>query len=84
MIMPQEMPQDLSDRAVRVAPASQTVGLVFCLAGVFVLGYAATEGPGAHSLVGYSGIALIAVGWALFGYVIYRRTRYARVHPFKG
>ncbi len=67
----------------RVGAGWTNAGLGCCLLGVFLLGYA-FRGPGPTSPFGLMGLAAIAVGWVLFGYVIWRRTRYVRAHQSKG
>ena len=49
-------------------------------AGTFI--WAALQGPGMDSLVADWAMATVALGWALFFYVMVRRARYARSHPF--
>jgi hypothetical protein len=56
-------------------------GLVGCLLGLLLLAWAEFRSASPHwALV--SGVAVIAVSWALFAYVIVARTRYVRAHPF--
>ncbi|HWT50784.1 MAG TPA: hypothetical protein VN113_01220, partial [Caulobacter sp.] len=38
--------------------------------------------PGAPFWAVVAGLVTIGVGWLLFAYVILRRTRYVRAHPF--
>ncbi|MBN9318529.1 MAG: hypothetical protein BGN86_10790 [Caulobacterales bacterium 68-7] len=61
---------------------AQTAGLVVCLAGVVLLAWAATKGPGATSLVGFGAVGVIALGWVLLISVIVGRQVYVRRHPF--
>lgn len=61
-----------------VAPKARVAGLVGCLGGALLLTYASRTAAGAHSPLGYAAVAVIAVSWAIFAYVIVQRTRYAR------
>ena len=56
-------------------------GLAACLVGALVLiwGRMASAAPSWAAPVG---LVTIAAGWLLFAYVILRRTRYVRAHPF--
>ncbi len=57
------------------------VGYVACLLGAILLIWGRTvEGAPFWAVV--AGLVTIAVGWSLFAYVIIRRTRYVRAHPF--
>jgi quinol-cytochrome oxidoreductase complex cytochrome b subunit len=59
-----------------------TAGFAICLAGVLLLAWAAMQGPGATSPVGYAAVTIIASGWATLIYVIVARQAYVRAHPF--
>ena len=61
-----------------VAPIARGVGLFGCMAGALLRAYASRTPAGVHSPLGYSALAVVAVSWAIFAYVIVRRTRYAR------
>jgi|GEM_PF-593308 len=65
-----------------VALRTRRIGWAALLAGLGTLAWAATRGPGVHSRAAHSGEIAIALGWALFVYVMVRRTRYVRAHPF--
>jgi hypothetical protein len=56
-------------------------GMAGCLIGALLLiwGRQAAQAPAWAAPVG---LATIGAAWALFAYVIYRRTRYVRAHPF--
>ena len=56
-------------------------GMAGCLIGALLLiwGRQAAEAPAWTAPVG---LVTIGAAWALFAYVIYRRTRYVRAHPF--
>ena len=56
-------------------------GMAGCLIGALLLiwGRQAAEAPAWAAPVG---LVTIGAAWALFAYVIYRRTRYVRAHPF--
>lgn len=56
-------------------------GFVACLAGVLLLIWG-REVPGAPAWATPTGLLVIGAGWLLFAYVIVRRTRYVRTHPF--
>jgi drug/metabolite transporter (DMT)-like permease len=55
----------------------QTAGLLACVAGAILLIWGRVR-PEAPDLAVPAGLALIALGWALFAYVIVMRTRYVR------
>ncbi len=55
----------------------QAAGLVSCLAGALVMAWG-RFGAGAPKAAVFVGLALVALGWALFAYVIVMRTRYVR------
>lgn len=56
-------------------------GMAGCLVGALLLiwGRQAAEAPAWAAPVG---LVTISAAWLLFAYVIYRRTRYVRAHPF--
>ena len=56
-------------------------GFAACLIGAILLIWGRTV-QGAPSWAVIVGLAVIGVGWTLFAYVILRRARYVRVHPF--
>ncbi|MBU4435208.1 MAG: hypothetical protein PSX79_17130 [bacterium] len=57
------------------------IGFVACLIGAVLLIWGRTV-AGAPQWAVIGGLLTIAAGWLLFAYVILRRTRYVRVHPF--
>lgn len=57
------------------------LGLLACLAGALLLIWGRSA-PGAPFWAIVAGLVTIGVGWLLFAYVIIRRTRYVRAHPF--
>jgi len=57
------------------------VGFIACLVGAMLLIWGRTV-AGAPSWAAIVGLVTIAAGWSLFAYVIIRRTRYVRAHPF--
>jgi len=58
-----------------------TAFFVACLVGAILLVWGrVVEGAPFWAVV--AGLAIIGVGWSLFAYVIIRRTRYVRAHPF--
>jgi hypothetical protein len=57
------------------------VGFVACLVGAMLLIWGRTV-PGAPFWAVIAGLVTIGAGWLLFAYVIIRRTRYVRAHPF--
>ena len=57
------------------------VGFVACLVGALLLIWGRTV-QGAPFLAVVAGLVTIGAGWLLFAYVIIRRTRYVRAHPF--
>jgi len=57
------------------------VGFVACLLGAILLVWGRTV-QGAPFWAVIAGLVTIAAGWLLFAYVIIRRTRYVRAHPF--
>jgi hypothetical protein len=56
-------------------------GLAACLVGALVLIWGRMA-PAAPAWAVPVGLVTIAAGWLLFAYVILRRTRYVRAHPF--
>jgi hypothetical protein len=59
-----------------------TAGFAVCLAGVLLLAWASTQGPGARSPIGFGALGVIAAGWAILIYVVVARQAYVRAHPF--
>jgi len=57
------------------------VGFVACLVGALLLIWGRTV-QGAPFWAVVAGLVTIGAGWLLFAYVIIRRTRYVRAHPF--
>jgi hypothetical protein len=57
------------------------VGFVACLLGAILLIWGRTV-TGAPFWAVVVGLVTIGAGWLLFAYVIIRRTRYVRAHPF--
>jgi hypothetical protein len=57
------------------------IGFVACLIGAVLLIWGRTV-AGAPQWAVIAGLVTIGAGWLLFAYVILRRTRYVRVHPF--
>ncbi|MEI9963639.1 MAG: hypothetical protein WDM92_01975 [Caulobacteraceae bacterium] len=64
--------------ALRVRRAALTAELI----GLLAFAWAILRGPGVHSRLAHSGESAIVLGWALLIYVMIRRTRYVRTHPF--
>uniref|UniRef100_B0SZ45 Uncharacterized protein n=1 Tax=Caulobacter sp. (strain K31) TaxID=366602 RepID=B0SZ45_CAUSK len=56
-------------------------GLVGCLVGALLLIWG-RQVAGAPPWAAPTGLVTIGAGWLLFAYVILRRTRYVRAHPF--
>ncbi len=82
---------DDSDLNIRKAAYADTIrglhrrergfGFVACLLGAILLVWGrVVEGAPFWAVV--AGLAIIGAGWSLFAYVIIRRTRYVRAHPF--
>lgn len=57
------------------------LGLLACLAGAMLLIWGRST-PSAPIWAVIAGLITIGAGWLLFAYVIIRRTRYVRAHPF--
>jgi len=57
------------------------LGLLACLAGALLLIWGRSA-EGAPFWAVIAGLVTIGAGWLLFAYVIIRRTRYVRAHPF--
>lgn len=55
------------------------LGLILVGAGLLV----ASKGEPDPTL-GYVGISMLAMGWGLWGYVMYARARWAKANPFTG
>ena len=71
------------DDVRHVALRTRKLGWAALLAGAGSIAWASTRGPGVNSDVAHSGELGIVLGWALFFYVMVKRTRYVRAHPFK-
>ncbi len=65
-----------------VALRARKVGLAALFLGFVTLVWAVWRGPGMDSDAAHSGEAAIVLGWVLFIYVMLKRTRYVRAHPF--
>ena len=65
-----------------VALRARRMGWAALFMGAVTLAWAVFRGPGMHSRVAHSAEAAIVLGWALFVYVMFKRTRYVRSHPF--
>lgn len=61
----------------------RNAGFVASLLGVLMLVWA-RFGAGVPSAVLWAGLAVIAVGWALFAYSIFKRLGWVRAHPLDG
>jgi hypothetical protein len=59
----------------------RAVGFAACLVGALVLIWGRTV-AGAPQWAVVLGLVTIGTGWLLFAYVLVRRTRYVRAHPF--
>nr|WP_232792908.1 hypothetical protein [Caulobacter hibisci] len=57
------------------------LGFAACLVGVLLLIWG-RQVPGTPGWAAPTGLLVIGAGWLLFAYVIVRRTRYVRTHPF--
>ena len=66
-----------------VALGTRKIGWATLVAGLLMVAWATLRGPGVHSTAAYSGETAIVLGWALFIYVMVKRTRYVRAHPFE-
>jgi len=84
------MSDDADLRAKRVAYAltirglyrvERGLGLAGSLVGALLLIWG-RQLAGAPAWAAPAGLVTIGAAWALFAYVIYRRTRYVRAHPF--
>ena len=71
------------DDVRHVALRTRKLGWAALLAGGGTVAWASTRGPGVDSAIAHSGELGIVLGWALFFYVMVKRTRYVRAHPFK-
>jgi uncharacterized membrane protein len=58
----------------------RNAGFVACLLGVLMLVWARFV-TGVPALVLWAGLAVIAVGWALFAYSIFKRLAWVRANP---
>ena len=83
-----EDPETLHRRATWIdgvratARTERKAGFVACLAGALLLLYARFT-PGAPAVLLWLALAVIAAGWALFAWSIWRRFAYLRAHPFE-
>ena len=69
-------------RAIRgLYRVERMVGLVGCLVGALLLIWG-RQAAGAPAWAVPTGLVTIGASWVLFAYVIIRRTRYVRAHPF--
>jgi hypothetical protein len=69
-------------KAIRALYRNERVaGLVGCLVGALLLIWG-RQAAGAPAWAVPTGLVTIGAGWLLFAYVIIRRTRYVRAHPF--
>jgi len=59
----------------------RTAGVIACLVGVVIMVLARYRFGGEPWLL-WSGVAICAVGWALFIYAVARRLIWIRAHPF--
>ncbi|WP_426011904.1 hypothetical protein [Caulobacter sp. DWR2-3-1b2] len=59
----------------------RAVGMMASLIGVLLLIWG-RQVAGAPAWAVPTGLVTIGAAWLLFAYVIYRRTRYVRAHPF--
>lgn len=59
----------------------RAVGLVGSLVGALLLIWG-RQAANAPAWAAPAGLVTIGAAWLLFAYVIYRRTRYVRAHPF--
>ena len=59
----------------------RVAGLVGCLVGALLLIWG-RQVAGAPAWAAPTGLVTIGAAWVLFAYVILRRTRYVRAHPF--
>ena len=57
-------------------------GWIVLMLGVATFAWATIDGPGPSSKIAHWAIAAVALGWVLFFYVMVRRTKYVRAHPF--
>lgn len=72
-----------ADRVRAIGARVRPLGFIFCAIGVALLVWARFRGPGALTPIGLTGLAIIAVGWGIFVYVLVARTRYVRRNPYK-
>ena len=70
-----------ADSVRGLARRERGAGFVACLVGALLLIWGRTV-PGAPFWAVVAGLVTIGAGWLLFAYVIIRRTRYVRAHPF--
>ena len=65
-----------------VALRARRMGWAALFLGAATLIWAVWRGPGFDSRAAHYGEAAIGLGWLLFFYVMFQRTRYVRSHPF--
>ncbi|HEY5107790.1 MAG TPA: hypothetical protein VII73_13640 [Caulobacteraceae bacterium] len=69
------------DEIVRLHRKTRTAGFVTCLVGVLLL--VATHYPWRMPMwTSWLAVAVIAAGWGMFVYVIFKRAAFVRAHPF--
>ncbi len=61
--------------------SERAAGMIASLIGVMLLIWG-RQVAGAPAWAAPTGLVTIGAAWVLFAYVIYRRTRYVRAHPF--
>jgi hypothetical protein len=65
----------------QIGRRQRSIGYVACLVGVMIVVVARLRLADEPWLL-WSGLAVIAVGWALFVYALWARIAYVRAHPF--
>ena len=76
-----EARQAYRDRVRALYKLQHVAGFVACLVGALTLVFGRMVAA-APDWVAMAGLLTIAAGWLLFAYVLVRRTRYVRAHPF--
>jgi hypothetical protein len=64
----------------RLAWPLRAAGLALILIGASLL----IASKGGDASLRFAGFALLALGWGLWGYVVFVRTRWARLNPYEG
>jgi hypothetical protein len=69
------------DRIRGLYRRERSIGFIGCLVGVLALVWSRYTWNAPHWTL-WAAVVVIAASWALFAYVIFKRTAWVRTHPF--